>query len=71
MDLKTVKGKVEKPQKDGGYSGIEQFKEDIALIFKNARTYNQKETIYHKYAIQLEILVKQDLERLQDTPRKA
>jgi hypothetical protein len=51
MDLKTVKSMVEKSSNEGGYSGIDEFKRDIAQIFENARTYNQKETIYHKYAI--------------------
>jgi histone acetyltransferase len=64
MDLKTVRKKVEKEIADGGYSLIGEFKRDIAQIFENARTYNQKETIYYKYANQLEMLVKHDLERL-------
>ena len=70
MDLRTVKENVEKQPKNGGYTSIEEFKRDIAQIFDNARMYNQKETIYYKYANQLEVLVKHDLERLQDSPRK-
>lgn len=40
MDLKSVKAKVEKLPSDGGYTGIEEFKSDVALIFANARAYN-------------------------------
>jgi hypothetical protein len=40
MDLKSVKIKVDKSPSDGGYTGIEEFKQDVALIFENARAYN-------------------------------
>lgn len=32
------------------YKGVEEFKNDIKLMFENARIYNQQETIYYKYA---------------------
>ena len=35
-------------------------------IFDNARIYNTEETIYYKYANQLETLVKVKLERLKE-----
>jgi len=35
-------------------------------MFDNARTYNQQETIYYKYANQLELLIKPMLNRLRD-----
>ena len=50
MDLKTVKSLVDSPPSAGGYTGIIDFKKDIALVFSNARSYNQSETIYFKYA---------------------
>ena len=37
-------------------------------IFDNARTYNTPETIYYKYANQLQNLVKPMLDRLKDNP---
>lgn len=45
----------------------EQFKKDIQKIFENARIYNQEETIYYKYANQLQNLVRPMLERLKET----
>jgi hypothetical protein len=69
MDLKQVKTLVDTLPSAGGYEGISEFKKDVALIFSNAKSYNQEETIYYKYANQLEQLVKPDLERMQDTPR--
>jgi hypothetical protein len=64
MDLKTVKSLVDSPPSAGGYDGINDFKKDIALVFSNARSYNLPETIYYKYADQLEQLVKPELERM-------
>lgn len=46
MDLQTVKMKIENNQ----YADKDQFERDIRLIFTNAKTYNQKNTIYYKYA---------------------
>jgi hypothetical protein len=51
---------------DGIYQTKEQFKRDLMKIFDNARTYNTEETIYYKYANQLETLVKNKLERLKE-----
>lgn len=47
---------------------MEEFKKDISLIFENARIYNLKETIYYKYAQQLEAMVQPLLKRLRDDP---
>lgn len=49
------------------YSCMDDFRADIKQIFDNARTYNSKETIFYKYAQQLEALIKPMLNRLRDT----
>ena len=49
------------------YRCMDDFRGDIKQIFDNARTYNSKETIFYKYAQQLEALVKPMLNRLRDT----
>ena len=46
---------------------MDDFRCDIKKIFDNARTYNSKETIFYKYAQQLEALIKPMLNRLRDT----
>lgn len=48
------------------YQTMDEFKADIKLMFENARIYNQAETIYYKYAWQLESLVQHLLKRLRD-----
>ncbi len=62
MDLE----KVQKKLGEGFYKSREEFKADITKIFDNARTYNQEETIYYKYANQLQAHVKPMLERLKE-----
>jgi len=37
-------------------------------MFENARIYNSSETIYYKYAHQLETLISPMLKRLRDVP---
>ena len=49
------------------YTCMDDFRADIKQIFDNARTYNSKETIFYKYAQQLEALIKPMLNRLRDT----
>ena len=49
------------------YTCMDDFKADIKQIFENARIYNAKETIFYKYAQQLEALIKPMLNRLRDT----
>ena len=63
MDLE----KVSKNLEEGAYLSREQFKRDLQKIFENARTYNQQETIYYKYANQLEAMVRPMLDRLKET----
>ena len=46
MDLQTVKMKIE----TNGYADKEEFERDVRLIFSNAKTYHQKNTIYYKDA---------------------
>lgn len=46
MDLETAQKKL----KNKEYTGRDEFRKDIMVIFENARTYNSSETIYYKYA---------------------
>jgi histone acetyltransferase len=62
MDLETIakkveRRKVEEPAELPPYKNMDEFKADLKLMFENARIYNQAETIYYKYAWQLESLV--------------
>jgi len=50
MDLGTLKANL----LGNVYKTKDQFKADIELIFKNAKKYNQKNTIYYKLAAELE-----------------
>lgn len=50
MDLGTLKENI----KNSKYKSKEEFQEDMMLIFKNAKTYNQKRTIYYKCAVELQ-----------------
>jgi len=49
------------------YTCMDDFRADIKQIFDNARAYNSKETIFYKYAQQLEALIKPMLNRLRDS----
>ncbi|CDW81357.1 histone acetyltransferase gcn5-like [Stylonychia lemnae] len=62
MDLE----RIQKNLNDNQYHTAEQFKKDLIKIFDNARTYNTSETIYYKYADQLQNLVKPMLDRMKD-----
>jgi hypothetical protein len=62
MDLEKVGRKLS----EGAYRNREDFKYDINKIFENARLYNQEETIYYKYANQLQGYVRPMLERLKE-----
>lgn len=42
--------KIQKQLNEKQYITREVFKRDLQKIFDNARTYNQEETIYYKYA---------------------
>ena len=62
MDLERVQKKLN----EGAYKSKDDFRLDITKIFDNARTYNQEETSYYKYANQLQNYVKPMLERLKE-----
>lgn len=53
MDLETIQKKVDSTEaKDSSnvYNNMDEFKQDLRLMFDNARIYNNQETIYYKYA---------------------
>lgn len=50
------------------YTCIEDFRADIKLMFDNARFYNKTNTIYYKYACQLDQIVAPMLKRLRNVP---
>ena len=50
MDLRTIKENVNASK----YKDKESFQQDIHQIFKNAKTYNMKNTIYYKCAVELQ-----------------
>lgn len=72
MDLETIQKKVDITENDpslpNGYNNMEEFIQDLKLMFENARIYNSSETIYYKYAHQLETLISPMLKRLRDVP---
>ena len=49
-DAPMMDANNEEEEKYRAYTCMEEFKADIKQIFDNARLYNQKETIYYKYA---------------------
>lgn len=51
---------------EGQYRTRDQFRGDVVKIFDNARTYNQEDTIYYKYANQLQAHVRHMLDRLKE-----
>lgn len=46
------------------YISKEAFTNDLQLIFNNAKTYNKPNTIYHRYAINLEEYIKPHVEHM-------
>jgi histone acetyltransferase len=62
IDLKTMQDSVNK----GHYDTIEKFLEDVEKMFRNARTYNKKDTVYYKMADKLEASLKPFLDQLRD-----
>jgi len=61
-DLERVQRKLN----EGAYRTREQFRYDVTKIFDNARLYNQEETIYYKYANQLQNHVRPMMDRLKE-----
>lgn len=54
MDLETIQKKVDATEvqepKLASYQTMDEFKDDLRLMFDNARIYNNSDTIYYKYA---------------------
>jgi len=50
IDIKTI----EKNLNNGMYLSKAQFENDVLLVFKNARDYNNVNTVYYKNANELE-----------------
>lgn len=61
MDLLTIRQKID----NGKYSNKEEFEADVKLIFTNAKTYNQPNTVYYKYAEEVEAAATKLLSNLQ------
>jgi hypothetical protein len=61
MDLQTIKQKIDL----GKYSNKEEFETDVRLVFSNAKTYNQPNTVYYKYAEEVESVANKLLSNLQ------
>ena len=62
IDLKTI----EKRLLSNYYHDKASFIKDIALIFENARIYNQPETIYYKAAYEMETFIRPYLDKLKE-----
>jgi hypothetical protein len=62
LDLQTLESNLE----SGIYTEKSKFVKDLMLIFSNAKSYNKPNTIYHKYAKDLETMVEEDIRSLRD-----
>lgn len=49
MDFSTMNNKIV----SGQYQTLEEFEADFDLVWGNAMTYNQKETVYYKAAVRI------------------
>lgn len=61
MDLQTIKQKIDL----GKYANKDEFEADVRLVFTNAKTYNQPNTVYYKYAEEVEAAAVKLLANLQ------
>ena len=61
MDLETMEKKLESRK---NYRDKDAFIKDVQLIFENAKTYNKPNTIYYRYALNLEEYIKPHLEHM-------
>jgi len=59
--------KVKEKLDNNEYKYREQFKQDVILIFENARVYNSKDTIFFKFADILQAYAEPYLEKLKET----
>jgi hypothetical protein len=64
--LESIEKNLEKPDY---YDSREQFAADVMRIFTNAREFNPPQTIYCKYAKQLEEFIKPALSKLKNTDK--
>jgi histone acetyltransferase len=62
MDLQTLQSNLD----SGTYKNKEIFVSDLKKIFTNAKVYNKPNTIYHKYARDLENSIEDDIKRLKN-----
>jgi hypothetical protein len=62
LDLQTLESNLEA----GMYSDRSKFIKDLNLIFTNAKSYNKPNTIYHKYAKDIEASIEEDIKSLRD-----
>ncbi|RGB43738.1 Bromodomain-containing protein, partial [Rhizophagus diaphanus] len=63
MDLGTMRRKVNNNE----YTDIDTFKNDLALICNNCKTYNSPETLYYKSAEKLWTFGEKAIERERDS----
>jgi hypothetical protein len=52
MDFSTMRKKLD----EGAYLGLDAFQRDLELIWKNAMTYNPKDSVYYQEAKKLKAL---------------
>eukprot|EP01101_Sappina_pedata_P007638 TRINITY_DN4080_c0_g1_i2.p1 TRINITY_DN4080_c0_g1~~TRINITY_DN4080_c0_g1_i2.p1 ORF type:complete len:1007 (-),score=311.76 TRINITY_DN4080_c0_g1_i2:15-2990(-) len=64
MDLKTIK----KNLKFGRFANVEEFVEDIRLVFRNAQTYNHHTTDVHKMSLSLSKVFESQIHTLFKAP---
>merc|ERR1719223_575113 len=63
MWLEKIKQKIEVNQ----YTERQMFRNDVILIFDNARFYNAKDTIFYKFADILQTFAQPLLDKLKET----
>ncbi len=61
MDLETMEKRLETREL---YLSKETFRRDLHLIFDNAKSYNKPNTIYYRYAVNLEEYIKPHVEKM-------
>ncbi len=61
MDLETMDKRLETREI---YVNKESFRRDLQLIFDNAKSYNKPNTIYYRYAVNLEEYIKPHVEKM-------
>ncbi|RIA80207.1 Bromodomain-containing protein, partial [Glomus cerebriforme] len=53
MDFGTMRKKIDAHEYSLG-NGMQEFKDDLELVFRNAMTYNTSDTIYYRVAKKLQ-----------------